>query len=168
MKRFFLLAVILSALIAAPAGAALIQLSASLDGAQANSGNGTGSSAIGTIDLVLDDQTNELSWSGSFSGLTMPFTVAHFHGPAAANESAGVTVGTSVVIDPGGLSGTSVDVFTISAIQAGDLLDGLWYWNVHSQFAPGGEIRGNIAIVPEPGTTMLLMLGLGALATRKR
>jgi hypothetical protein len=79
-----------------------------------------------------------------------------------------MAVDTAVVIDPGGLSGTSNGVFTISAIQAGELLGGLWYWNVHSQFAPGGEIRGNISIVPVPGTALPLMLGLGGLATRRR
>jgi hypothetical protein len=36
------------------------------------------------------------------------------------------------------------------------------YWNIHTSFGPGGEIRGFLTAVPEPSS--LAMLGLGALA----
>ena len=168
MARMIGLAVALVCLAVMPAQAATILLGADLDGSLANAGAGTGSSGTGRIDLTLDDQTNLLSWTGTFSGLSGTFTVAHLHGPALPNQNAGVTVGTAVTVDPGGLSGSSVGSATITPTQAADLLAGLWYWNVHSSFATGGEIRGNISIIPEPGTALLLGLGLAGLGARRR
>lgn len=153
---------------ATQASAATILLSANVDGAQANAGAGTGSPGTGTIDLTLDDVTNSLSWSGSFSGLLTSASVAHFHGPALPNQNAGVTVGTALVLGTGGTSGTANGSTTITPTQAADLIAGLWYWNVHSSGNPGGEIRGNITVVPEPGTALLVGLGLASLATARR
>jgi hypothetical protein len=36
---------------------------------------------------------NSLTWPVSYSGLTGPATVAHFHGPAPAGKAAGAFVG---------------------------------------------------------------------------
>jgi hypothetical protein len=49
-----------------------------------------------------------------------------------------------------------------------DLINGLYYVNIHSSFAPGGEIRGQILLVPEPGTGALVALGIMGLAVRRR
>lgn len=152
----------------APASATIIQLFANVDGAQAAAGVGTGSSATGTMSVTLDDSTNEISWSGSFAGLGSPFLVAHFHGPALPSQSAGVALGTAVTTSNGDLDGTSVGNATITAQQAADLANGLWYWNVHSDTFTGGEIRGNLFVVPEPGSGLLFGLGTVALALRRR
>lgn len=52
------------------------------------------------------------------------------------------------------------------------MLDGKAYLNVHSSFAPGGEIRGFLAPqaeeVPEPVTLSLIGLGLAGVALRHR
>ncbi len=153
--------------------AATIQLVSSMDGPSANAGAGTGRSGSGSATLTFDDQTNLLSWSGSFSGLSQAFTVAHFHGPATPAQNAGVALGIAVTTDPGGLSGTFNGSATLSAGQASDLLAGLWYVNIHSAFAPGGEIRGQV-LVPEPALTtalgacgvMLLLAGRRQTKTR--
>jgi hypothetical protein len=45
------------------------------------------------------------------------------------------------------------------------------YFNVHTTTFGGGEIRGNIAVVPEPSTYVLLasgLAGLGMIARRRR
>lgn len=152
-----------------PSGAAAttINLSASIDGAQANAGAGTGSSGSGSASLTFDDATNLLSWSGSFSGLTTSYTVAHFHGPAGPGVNGGVQVGISSVLDPGNLSGTFNGSATLGATQAAQLLAGDWYINIHSTTDPGGEIRGQV-LVPEPGTLALLSLAGLALVIRRK
>ena len=168
IRRISVSCLLLVGFAAASASAATIQLSAVLDGAQANAGAGTGSSGTGVMNITLDDVTGDMSWSGSFSGLSGTFSVAHFHGPALSNQNGGVQVGTAVNVDPGGLSGTSVGNATLSAQQISDLVNGLWYWNVHSSVNPGGELRGNISVVPEPGTGLLLALGLLGIARQRR
>jgi hypothetical protein len=45
---------------------------------------------------------------------------------------------------------------------------GRGYFNVHSMFAPGGEIRGFLKRVPEPGSVALLGLLLVGIATARR
>ncbi len=156
------------ALLGAPTAgsAAIIQLAATIDGAQANAGAGTGSPGTGSATLTFDDQTNLLSWSGSFTGLLDDYTLSHFHGPALPSQNAGVTVGFSVVLNPDNRSGTFNGGATLSAGQAADLLNGLWYINIHSQFALGGEIRGQV-LVPEPGLGALLLFGLASLLRRR-
>jgi hypothetical protein len=49
-----------------------------------------------------------------------------------------------------------------------ELIDELYYVNIHSTFRPGGEIRGQIVVVPEPAGFALVGLGLVALGTAAR
>ena len=65
----------------APAtNAAIINLAATIDCAQANAGAGTGSAGTGTATMTLDTVTNLFSWNVSWSGLTGTAVAAHFHG----------------------------------------------------------------------------------------
>jgi hypothetical protein len=54
-----------------------------------------------------------------------------------------------------------------AALVAG-MLDGRAYVNIHSSFAGGGEIRGFLREVPEPGTLVLLALGMMGVVARRR
>jgi hypothetical protein len=147
------------------ASAGLIHLSASIDGAQANAGAGTGSLATGNAALTYDDVSNLLSWEVDWNNLFGTLTVAHFHGPAAPGINAGVEVN-FLGIAPGN---PSIGSTNISSAQATDLLAGLWYVNIHTDSNPGGEIRGQIGLVnvPEPSTLAIFALGLIGLASRR-
>ena len=92
----------------------------------------------GMLTATLNTDTNELKYHVTYSNLTGPATAAHFHGPAAPGANAGVQV---PVTDPASpINGAA----TITAAQAKDLMDGKWYFNVHTAANPGGEIRGQV------------------------
>ncbi|MEA3078990.1 MAG: hypothetical protein QOF05_398, partial [Sphingomonadales bacterium] len=60
----------------------------------------------------------------------------------------------------------SAEAALLSAIASGRS-----YLNIHTTSFPGGEIRGFlVAVVPEPATWMMMLLGFGAigLAVRRR
>ncbi len=97
------------------------------------------STAIGTVDAVLDKKTRTLRWKMSYSNLSGPATMAHFHGPAAIGANAGVTLGFAPPV------GSPYEGHaTLTEQQAADLLAGKWYANVHTAKFPAGEIRGQM------------------------
>jgi hypothetical protein len=97
------------------------------------------SAGNGTLTATLDSTTNELKYHVEFEGLTGPVTAAHFHGPAAPGVNAGPQVPVKgPIASP--VDGTA----TLTPAQAKDLLDGKWYFNLHTSANPGGEIRGQV------------------------
>ncbi|MBW2397186.1 MAG: CHRD domain-containing protein [Deltaproteobacteria bacterium] len=148
--------------IAGPAAAVVVPLSAAMNGAQANAGGGTGSPGTGSATITFDTGTNMLTWSVTWSGLLGTPTLMHFHGPALPNQNAGAQVGIGVAGPP------VVGNAALSAGQAADLLAGLWYLNLHTTAFAGGEIRGQVLSVPEPTTLALVGGGLFLLAVRRR
>ena len=59
-------------------------------------------------------------------------------------------------------------MFTLTPDQVAQVKSGLSYINLHTSTFPGGEIRGQIAAVPEPGTLSLMSLGLVGLTAIRR
>ena len=96
-------------------------------------------SGVGTADAHYDTATHKLTYTITWSGLSGPATMAHFHGPAAIGANAGVAVplGTNPVSP---LTGTA----KLTDAQAKDLADGRWYVNVHTAANPKGELRGQL------------------------
>jgi hypothetical protein len=98
-------------------------------------GNGKGT---GQVTATYDTASKNLSWKGSYSGLTGPAIAAHFHGPAPVGKNAGVMV----PINPHGpsFSGSA----TLTDAQANALMAGQIYVNVHTAAHKAGEIRGQM------------------------
>jgi len=162
MRRLHLAALALAVALA-PAGAhaTIISLTSYLDGAQETPPVVT--PATGTASLSYDDVTNLLSWTISYSGLVGTTTNAHFHGPAAIGVGpAGVQLG--IPFTAGVTANTLIGSGTLTSTQETQLLGGLWYINIHSTYAGGGEIRGQVLVVPEPVAVTLLGAGLLGLA----
>lgn len=101
------------------------------------------SNASGTVELNLNKQTNELSWTVTYTGLSGPATGAHFHSPAMAGANAGV-----VVPMTGSLTSPIRGTASLTAAQAADLMAGKWYVNLHTAANPNGEIRGQFPARP--------------------
>lgn len=146
--------------IAGTGRAEIHNLTAILDGLQEVPPVATPGTGMAT--MTLDDVTNQFTMTGSFSNLIGTTNNAHVHGPAAVGVPAGVLFG--ITFDFGVSSGNFSFNGVITPTQAGHILAGNTYINLHSTFRPGGEIRGQI--VPEPST--LLALGLTALVAARR
>ena len=85
---------------------------------------------------TFDTDTNTLTWTVTYSGLSSAPIGAHFHGPVSylgltPEENAPIQVGT-----PGNLASPFHGVAKIDDTQAKDLKDGRWYFNLHSKDFP--------------------------------
>jgi hypothetical protein len=119
------------------------------------------SSATGTWTGVLDPQTNTLTYTLTFSGLSANSTASHIHAQGDVNTAAGVVLnfqnfaGGTTLFSPGttsggaagvvNMSGGTVTGFSITGDSLRKAMDaGMAYVNVHSTAHTGGEIRGQI------------------------
>ena len=100
------------------------------------------SAGNGSADITYDPATRMVSWTITYSGLSGPATMAHFHGPAAPGKNAPVAMWLSkqgsAAEQP--ITGQA----TLTPEQAQQFANGEWYINVHTQAHPGGEIRGYV------------------------
>lgn len=123
-------------LAATAAPAAQIRYSAELKGADEVPAND--SKGKGKVEATLDDETGVLAYKITYSGLSGPATMAHFHGPAAPGNNAPPIVTAKGVTSP--ITGSE----TLTADQMSDLAAGRWYFNVHTKAHASGEIRGQL------------------------
>jgi hypothetical protein len=173
MKRSLSLLVSLCAVLAMSASA-MAQIPLHADLAGSNEVPPNASPATGTFDGVLSGGPGAwvLTYTNTMTGLVAPCTDAHIH-----NAPAGVNGPVVHHYDnkPIGLT-TAVwsgdwrfdDPAPLTNALANEILAGRTYSNVHSQAFPGGEIRGQILIVPEPASASLLLLGALPMMYRRR
>jgi hypothetical protein len=152
------------------------------------------SAGTGWTEVTYDPDAHTLRINVNFSGLTGTTTAAHIHAPALPTGNAGAATTTPYFTGfPIGVTSGSYDqtfdltlassfsaafitnfgggtVAGAEAALANALAGGMAYLNVHSTFAPGGEIRGNLAAVPDSTSAGLLLAPafLVLLAARSR
>ncbi len=98
------------------------------------------STATGTFNATYNNTTGVLNYNLTYTGLTP--TGYHVHlGAVGVNGPIVIDLG-AVVASP--LSGT----VTLTAPDVTNLNNGQFYVNVHTAAYPGGEIRGQLVVVP--------------------
>ena len=179
------------ALAAASAGAQTTTWTTTLSGpaeAPPNASPGTGSAVV---TLTGNSLTVTFNWSNLLAGTTASHihccTSAPFTGmagvatmvPTFVDFPLGVTSGSysrtfdlllASTYNPAFLTTFGGDVTAARDALVNGMNSGVAYLNIHSQQFPGGEIRGFLTVVPEPGTMVLLGTGLAGLggAIRRR
>jgi hypothetical protein len=185
MKRI-LLALLMASSVAS-ARASIFQYIVNLNGANA----GTTSLGTGTGTVIYDSVAHSLQLQVNFSGLTGTTTASHIHSPTATPFSGTAGVATTTPSFAGFPLGVSSGSFanTLDLTQASSwnaayvtanggttagaeaafasqIAAGRAYWNIHSSFAPGGEINGFLVAVPEPSSLALVGLGVFGMTAR--
>jgi hypothetical protein len=118
--------------------------------------NASPASGFGTV--VLNAAQTQITVNENWSGLLAAATASHIHGPGGAGTNAAVLFPFTGV--PAATSGAIPEqTFSITAAQVAMLFSGYLYMNVHTSVFPGGEIRGQLQLVPEPSSIALLGLG---------
>ena len=176
--------VILFSFLTGAAVATPITYVASLDGAQRVPPSGSLATGFGTV--IVDPATNLLTFALSWSNLTTNPLGLHLHccAPAGANGMLAI----NFLGFPAALSGAYAQTVDLSvgalynpafltthggnAAQAeSDLLAALAggnaYIDIQNTSFPTGEIRGQLAAVPEPATVLLLATGVASVAARR-
>jgi hypothetical protein len=187
MKRSLSLAAVTAAfLLAAPlAHAVPVAYTTVLSGANENPANA--SPATGSAIVTIDTDAHELTVKIEFSGLIGTSTLAHIHCCTAppGNVIPATQTPSFEGFPTGMTSGNYEETFDLTlassfnaafittnggtvagaeAALAAGLANGQAYVNVHTDVFPGGEIRGFLQAVPEPGMLPLLgaaLVGLG-------
>jgi len=144
------------------------------------------SPAAGSVQLTVDDTADTISFVLTAFNLQGTFTSAHIHGQALSGANAGVVFDLGMNADdfmgPVTLPGPFVipnsyallgsDRPTVGSLA--DMINAMpwmYYVNLHTQAYGMGEIRGQLAPVPEASTYAMFLGGLGLvgfLAARRR
>ena len=188
MARVSLAALSLALVLGWAPGADATVLFTTLSGAAEvppNASLGTGNARVG-----IDPATHQMHVIIDFSGLTGLTTASHIHcctaNPLDITQTAGVATVTptfpgfplgvhagsydqtfdmslAASYNPAFITANNNSVAQAEAVLFAGLLAGKAYLNIHTDFAPRGEIRG--FLVPEPGTMVLFVAGLLGMVT---
>ena len=132
------------------------------------------SRAAGSMQITIDDTTNVISYQFTGFNLVGTFSAAHIHRAlagvngsvvynlvTAADYSGLVTFGPTSIANSWALLGQNE---TNMVAGLGSLINATpwnYYVNVHTSAFGGGEIRGQLAPIPEPSTYAMFAAGLG-------
>lgn len=108
--------------------------------------------ALGTMDVFYTKETRILTYTVNWSGLTGPVTAAHIHGLAPTGYPAAVvqTFALTAIVRCPTISNTTCGTYKGTFLVDGvvvkeeDLLNGMYYVNIHTNTYGAGEIRGQI------------------------
>ncbi len=153
----------------------------------------TTSLGVGSGTVNYDDVAHTLELQVTFSGLTGTTTASHIHAATASPFSGTAGVATTTPSFAGfplgvtsGSYANTLDLTSASSYNpsyitahggttagaesalAAAMAGGQAYWNIHSTFASGGEIRGFLVPVPEPSALPFFGLCAGAVVWRLR
>ncbi|NJN58452.1 MAG: CHRD domain-containing protein [Leptolyngbyaceae cyanobacterium SL_5_9] len=182
MKQLWMVGLLSAGMAIAPqlAQAATFSYSVPLEAEQEVAPNVSTSSAMGTATgaLVGDLTSWVFNYSVEYTGLEGPLADGHIHFGDRGTNGPVIHFLDNIDSFRGTTSGTIVGDYTSEDVIAAGMvtpdvvfnsfLAGGYYFNVHSETFPGGEIRGQIdsfeevESVPEP-TMVLGMLSIGAL-----
>jgi len=143
------------------------------------------STAAGSFQLTVDDVADTLSFVMTAFNLQGTVQGAHIHmAPMGSNgsvqfnlfnnadASGPVTVGPFLVPNSYALLGNNKAAgSTTTLMPLADAINAMpwnFYVNLHTSVYGGGEIRGQLAPIPEPGTYALLAIGLGVIGVAAR
>jgi len=133
--------------------------------------------------IFYDDVANTLrvnvAWGAGngFTNLTGNATLGHIHGPTTSGGTASFTQDAPVLFNlddtaawnpSSTLGGITNRIIVLTEVQEGELLAGRYYINVHTGTNGGGEIRGNLVVVPEPSALLLGSAAAGIFFLRRR
>ncbi len=123
------------------------QFTGTMTGAQEVPANNSTATGSGTV--VLNPEETMITVNVNFSGLTVPATAGHIHGPASPGVNAPILFPFTGV--PNATSGAiPQQTFAITPTQVAQLRSGLFYLNIHNMTFPGGEIRGQLICLTTP------------------
>lgn len=167
-----------AALCFAATSASAISYSATFSGAAENPANASTATGFGTLRVI---DANTIFVDIDYSGLSAGLAAGHIHCCSSPTGNAGVAINFSN-LSLGATSGSYTRLFDLSmastftsgfitssggtaALASARLLAALdndqVYFNLHNSVFPGGEIRGNLAAVPEPASWAMLVVGFG-------
>ncbi len=105
------------------------------------------SSATGAIGFILSADGSQITYSGSFTGLSSNSTLAHFHCCAMAGANGPPLYSLTPPngsVPVGVTSGTFAGQYAVNAMDVTNMNSGNWYANVHTTINPSGEIRDQV------------------------